>query len=340
MPRIAQLIAPGKIKIKEHPSLQAGPGEAIVQVGHAGICGTDLALFQGDYPVPLPHVCGHEFTGTVKQVGEGVDSEWVGKTVTAEINNTCLAFNRISLCPACRKGLPSHCLERTVTGIIKHNGAFADEVAVAAGALHKIPDNVDPLTATLTEPLAAALQTFVMSPPVQGDTIVVLGPGRLGILIVFVAALKGLKVLAVSRSPAKRERTLSYGAQWACSPDEAEQMIKENTEGLGANFVVDTTGNPDGITQALKLVQPCGTVCCKTTCGLPASGLDMTKLVVDEVRLQGSRCGPYEPALEILKTHHEKLKNLISSTRPLEETQAGLESASSENKVVLNIERL
>ena len=102
--------------------------------------------------------------------------------------------------------------------------------------------------------------------------------------------------------------------------------------------MIDTTGHADGITQALQCVQPRGTICCKTTCGLPATGLDMTKLVVDEVQLQGSRCGPFEPALEILKTHHEKLKNLITSTCPLEETQAALESAGKENKVVINME--
>lgn len=338
MPRIAQLTAPGKIQIQDSPSLKANPGEAIIQVKHAGVCGTDLALFSGDYPVPLPHVCGHEFTGTVKQVGQGVNSKWLGKTVTAEINNTCIAYNRKPLCSACKNGLPSHCLERTVTGIIQHPGAFAEEVAVAAGTLHEIPDSVDPLTATLAEPLAAALQTFNMSPITGDETIVVLGPGRLGILIVFVAALKGLKVLAISRSEGKQKRALDYGATWTCSPDEAEVLTKKNTEGLGADLVVDTTGNPDGITQALKLVRPRGTVCCKTTCGLPATGLDMTKLVVDEVNLQGSRCGPFEPAIKILKTHHEKLKHLITSTRPLEETQQALESAIKENKVVINME--
>mgnify|MGYP005649953853 FL=1 len=225
-----------------------------------------------------------------------------------------------------------------MTGIIQHSGAFAEEIAVAAGTLHEIPDSVDPLTATLAEPLAAALQTFIMSPITREETIVVLGPGRLGILIVFIAALKGLKVLAVSRSEAKRDRALDYGAIWTCSPDEAEVLIKKNTEGLGADLVVDTTGNPDGITQALKMVRPRGTVCCKTTCGLSPKGLDMTSLVVDEVRLQGSRCGPFEPALEILKTHHDKLKHLITSTRPLEETQAALESASKENKVVISMQ--
>lgn len=283
MPRIAQLIAPRKIRIQENLSLKAGPGEAVIQIKFAGICGTDLALFHGDYPVPLPHVCGHEFTGTVKQVGQGVNSKWLGKTVTSEINNTCIAYNREPLCSACIKGIPSHCLERTVTGIIQHPGAFAEEVVVASGTLHEIPDSIDPLTATLTEPLAAALQTFVLSQINEEEIIVVLGPGRLGILVVFVAALKGKKVLTVSRSKDKQIRALEYGATWACSPDDAESIIKENTKGLGADLVVDTTGNTDGITQALKLVRPKGTICCKTTCGLPTSGLDMTRLVVDEV---------------------------------------------------------
>ena len=101
--------------------------------------------------------------------------------------------------------------------------------------------------------------------------------------------------------------------------------------------MVDTTGRPEGITQALKLVRPRGIIACKTTCGLATNGLDITKLVVDEITLQGSRCGPFKPALEIIEKHHKKLKSLITSTRPLEEIQAALESTSQENKVVLNI---
>lgn len=337
MPRITQLTAPGKIEIKEREPLSAGPGEAIIEVQHAGICGTDLALFHGDYPVPLPHVCGHEFTGKVISVGEGTDKKWVGKTVTAEINNTCIAYGKKTLCAACEKGVPAHCQTRTVTGIINHEGAFADEVHVAAGTLHEIPSNVDPLIATLTEPLAAALQTFEMSPMQKNQTLVVLGPGRLGILIIFAASLKGIKTITVSRSEAKRNRALDFGAQHAFAPGKANDETKKITDGLGADMVVDTTGNPNGITQALKLVRPRGTIACKTTCGLPSTGIDMTQLVVDEVRLQGSRCGPFKPALEIISAHQEKLKSLITSTYPLEETQAALESASKENKVVLNI---
>ena len=337
MPRITQLIAPRKIKIKERSPLSADPGEAVIQVQHAGICGTDLALFHGDYPVPLPHVCGHEFMGRVTETGEGVDRKWIGKTVTAEINNTCLAYGKKSLCTACKKDVPSHCQTRTVTGIINHSGAFADEVKVAAGTLHEIPSNVDPLIATLTEPLAAALQTFVMSPIQKNETLVVIGPGRLGILITFAASLKGIKTIAVSRSKAKRNRAIQFGAQYAFAPDGAIEEIKNKTEGLGANMVVDTTGNPEGITQALKMVRPQGVIACKTTCGLPATGLDMTQLVVDEIRLQGSRCGPFEPALKIIQSHQQKLKSLITSIRPLKEAQAALESAVKEDKIVLNM---
>ena len=196
-----------------------------------------------------------------------------------------------------------------MTGIINHDGAFADEVKVAQGTLHEIPEGIEPATATLTEPLAAALQTFEMSPVTGGETVAVIGPGRLGILIVFVAALKGCRVITISRSDAKRQRSLDFGASQAFSPEQAEKDVKKITEGLGADIVVDATGQPDGITKALSLVRPRGIISVKTTCGLPAQGLDMTKLVVDEIRLQGSRCGPFGPALKILKEHQEITPN-------------------------------
>jgi len=337
MPRTAKIIAPGKIEIQEIDSLLAGPAEAVIEIQHAGVCGTDLAIFHGEHPISLPHVCGHEFTGKVKSVGNGVSKDWIGKNVTAEINNTCIAYSKIQLCAFCKKGLPSHCLTRTVTGIINHEGAFADEVKVAAGTLHEIHPNIDPLIATLTEPLAAALQTFEISPIEKNETLVVLGTGRLGILIVFVASLKGINTVAVSRSDAKRNRALEFGAHYAFAPDEAIEEIKKLTDGLGASSVIDTTGNPNGIDHALKMVRPRGTINCKTTCGLPSTGLDMTKLVVDEITLQGSRCGPFKPALKIIHEHQEKLKPFITSTHPLEEIQIALESALKENKVILTI---
>ena len=337
MPRIATLISPRHIEIQEHPPLKPSPFEAIIAVDTAGICGTDLALFSGDYSVPLPLVPGHEFTGKVIRIGDGLDKAWLDENVTAEINNTCLAYKKEPLCQACRLGIPSQCITRTVTGITNHPGAFADEVRVAAGTLHKIPKNLDPLAATLTEPLAAALQTFQMT-PVKGDEIVVIiGPGRLGILIIFVAALRGLNVIAVSRSEKKRKRALAFGAASVCSPKKAENLIKEQTKGLGADIVVDATGNSEGFHLAQALIRPRGTISVKTTCGLAIKDFDMTKMVVDEIRVQGSRCGPFKPAIELLEKHQDTLKKLITSVKPLEEVQSALQAANIEEKVLLKV---
>ncbi len=203
--------------------------------------------------------------------------------------------------------------------------------------MHEIPESVDSVTATLTEPLAAAIQTFEMTPVDKDETVVVLGPGRLGILIVFVAALKGARVIAVSRSESKRKRAVSYGATHAFSPESADAQIKSLTHELGADIVVDATGSAEGLAQAQQLVRPRGTISVKTTCGLPEHGLNITKLVVDEVSMQGSRCGPFQPALKLLEKHHERLRELITSVRSLDDAQSALGSAYNENKVVIKV---
>ncbi len=337
MPKIAVLIAPRTIEIHNREHAKPESQEVVIAVEAAGICGTDLALFSGDYQVQLPLVPGHEFTGTVIKVGKEVDEKWLGQRVTAEINNTCVAYKNHLLCHTCKHGLPNHCQVRSVTGIIDHDGAFAEEVVVPAGVLHAIPDSLDFITASLTEPLAAALQTFVVTPVTGKETVVVLGAGRIGILVTFVAALKGLRVIAVSRSVSKRERALQYGATNAFSPATASLEVKGLTNGVGADIVVDATGTPEGLNEALSLVRPQGIVSIKTTCGILSQGLDVTRLVVDEICLQGSRCGPFGPAIEILDQHQKQLRGLITSIRALDEARSALMSATTEDKVVFQI---
>lgn len=338
MPLAATLTAPKTLELQDRPDPEPGPGEVVISVEHAGVCGTDLALYSGDYPVPLPLVCGHEFVGIVTAASRKADETWIGKRVTAEINNTCTAYQSPTPCRACLRGMPNHCQNRTVTGILSKDGAFAEKVVVPAGVLHEIPAHVDPVAATLTEPLAAALQTFEMTPPQEGDVVVVLGPGRLGVLIVFAAAVvHNLEVIAVARTEEKRRRALQFGAAHACPPEEAGPLTKSLTGGLGADIVIDATGRPEGFAQALGLVRPRGTIAAKTTCGLPAEGLDMTKLVVDELCVQGSRCGPFQPALDILSRHQDRLKKLITSMQPLHKAPEAVESAFHENKVLLSM---
>lgn len=338
MPKIAVLSEPKHIEIQNRGSLKPGSQEVIVSVETAGICGTDLAIFSGDYKVKLPLVLGHEFVGKVTATGKGVASEWMDRRVTAEINNTCIAYKAESLCRPCYIGLSNHCQKRTVTGIIGHHGAFAEEIAIPAGALHKIPDTLDPQVAVLTEPLAAALQTFELISDKRPGTVAVLGPGKLGILIVFVAVLRGHHVIAVTRSGLKRKRALNFGAKEVFSPEEAESGIKNLTEGMGVDIVVDTTGHPDGINQALKIIRPRGTIAIKTTCGLNKKGIDMTKMVVDEIRIQGSRCGPFAPAIELLQIYPDQFRKLITTVRSLDEAQSAIESAYDQPKIIFQMQ--
>ncbi|QPJ66586.1 MAG: alcohol dehydrogenase catalytic domain-containing protein [Candidatus Nitrohelix vancouverensis] len=337
MPAFARLIHPGSIRIEDAPSLQPGPGEVIVKTELAGVCGTDLALYAGDYATPLPLVIGHEYVGSVGSVGEGVDKQWIGKRVAPEINNTCAALRLKTQCVACRKGMSGHCLTRTVTGIVNSDGAFAEQTRTASGNLHHVPDSLDSNIAVLAEPLAAALQTFETLSLAGDETVVVLGPGRLGILIVFAAHLKGLKVIAVSRSDHKRQRALKFGAAHACAPEHAVDQVMELTEDFGADIVVDATGQPGGLAQAQDLVRPRGVIAAKTTCGLPSDGLDLTRLIVNEIRIQGSRCGPFAPALKILESHQERLRSLITASYPLQKINEALSAANREDKITIRI---
>jgi len=337
MPLFAVITEPNKIELQEKADLIPKPQEVIIAPEVTGICGTDLALFSGDYQVPLPLTPGHEFVGKVIEVGKGVDKSWLDKKVTGEINNTCIAYKWDPLCKACRIGLPNHCLKRSVLGIINHNGAFAEQVAVPAGALHKIPDSIPSQTAVLIEPLAAALQTFDLSPVKPSDTVVVIGCGRLGILIIFAAILKGLNPIAITRSEEKRYRAMNFGVKRAFFPKDAEKEIKSLTGGLGADMVVESTGDPEGLSLALDLIRPRGTIALKTTCGLPTQGFNTTQVAVDEICIQGSRCGRFYPAIEILNKHQKQLGSLISSIHPLNEIQSAFESAKTESKTLIDI---
>ena len=210
-------------------------------------------------------------------------------------------------------------------------------MAVPAGTLHNIPESIHSKTAVLIEPLAAALQTFDLSPAKPADTVVVVGCGRLGILIIFAAILKGLNPIAITRSEEKRHRAISFGVQHAFSPKDAEKEIKSLTGGLGADIVVESTGNPEGLSLALDLIRPRGTIALKTTCGLPTKGFNATQVAVDEICIQGSRCGRFYPAIEILDKNQKQLLSLISSIHPFNEIESAFEAAKTESKVLLDI---
>lgn len=333
--RAAVLEGPRRLVVRPRAVRAPGPLEARVRVLAAGICGTDLALCSGDYPVPLPLVPGHEWVGVVEAVGPAVIPEMVGSRVVGEINDTCRSRDRDPGCAACDADLERHCLDRTVTGIIRADGAWATDLVVPALNLHAVPSGVSDAHAVLTEPLAAAIQTFELAPVFPGDHVVILGTGRLGALIAQVARLRGARVIAVSRTPEKRKRALKLGLKAALAPGEhLPREVRAITGPLGADLVVEATGHPDGLSTALALVRPRGTIALKTTCGLPAR-LDLTRAVVDEVQISTSRCGPFAKALTMLREGHLKLNPLITATLPLDRVHEGLELATAGGKVLL-----
>ncbi|MGI8967864.1 MAG: MDR/zinc-dependent alcohol dehydrogenase-like family protein [Chloroflexota bacterium] len=253
--------------------------EALIRVHRAGICGTDLEVVRG---YKGSHgVLGHEFVGTVV---EAADEAWVGRRVCGEINVTC------GDCAFCRRGLSSHCLQRTVLGILNHPGAFAEFVALPMANLHAVPPAVTDDEAVFAEPLAAAYQILEQVSIQQGDRAVVLGDGRLGILCAQVLKSAGAMVEVVG----KHSRKLTVLADRGIS-------VRERTEGLPEQsaLVIEATGSASGLVDALALVEPRGTIVLKSTF-VGDTPFDLSPAVVNEVTLIGSRCGPFPRALDAL----------------------------------------
>jgi threonine dehydrogenase-like Zn-dependent dehydrogenase len=338
--RAAVLVAPRALRVVERPPPEPGRNEVLIRVSYAGICGTDLALFRGDYHADLPLVLGHEFCGRVVATGGGVSEKWRDAYVAAEINSTCLTRREADPCPLCRRELPNHCANRRVLGIRAADGAFADRVVVPEGALHPLPADLSPWAGVLVEPVAAALRTFELTPVSPGDAVVVLGAGRLGLLVTCVARSYGARVFAVSRAEATRSLARRFGAHDAldaADPD-APAAVRRVTGGVGADVVVECTGRPEGLMHALAYVRPRGAVALKTTCGIAAPGVDVTGLAVREITVQGSRCGPFGKAIERLASGLVPVDDYVSGVYPLEDAAGALEAAGRSTKVLLEID--
>lgn len=335
--KAAVLVSPEQLEIEEREIQSVMPEEALVEVAYCGICGTDMAIYSGKYKVPLPQILGHEFSGDVIEVGSRKHIAWVGKSVTAEINNTCISYDRQARCAACTRNMPHHCQQRTVMGIIGAAGAFAECVVVPVRNLHELPEGIGPTEAVFIEPLAAALQTFELTALVKGSQVAVVGLGRLGLLVSIVARARGAEVIGIDRSKQKRARAARFGiavvegdnpAQWSAA-------VKKRSDGLGADVVVEATGSPGGVELAMELVRPRGVLALKSTPGEAVNRLDVTRLVVNEIRLQGSRCGPFDKAIAFLLEHRPDVTSLISRTFPLREIQDAFRVALDERKVLI-----
>lgn len=256
---------------------------------------------------------GHEFVAEVIEVGSDVSSEWRGKRVVAEINQWC------GSCPQCERGHYSHCLNRKVIGIRDHPGAFAEQLVVKAGTLHELPDNVSDRQAVFIEPLAAAFRIVEQLHKRNYGDLLIVGAGRLGQLIARVMALQGKAVKIVTRYP--RQRELLKQLPVDCI---TESEVRANS----FDVAVDATGHPAGLQLALSALRPLGCCVMKSSYHEPVS-IDLSQLVIDEIELIGSRCGPFEVAIDALAAGEIEIDPLVDRVYPLDEFEAAYRAAQS-----------
>ena len=296
----------GNLRLRDLPLPEPGPDEVLIRVLLAGVCRTDLEVLRG-YRA-FTGVPGHEFVGVV----EGpADSPWLGRRVVGEINITC------GNCDLCCRGLSRHCRQRQVLGMSGRHGAFAQYLTLPAANLHPVPEGIPDEAAVFTEPLAAALAVTDAAPNLAESRSLVVGDGTLGLLCAFVLAVCGAEVHLAGHYPEHLRLAEPYGVSGYLEQDLTERDY---------DMVIEASGSPTGLALALKRVRPRGTVVLKSTYK-GQFPLETSTLVVPEVRLVGSRCGPFSAALRLLAQGWIDPRVLISRSFPLADGTAALDFA-------------
>jgi len=287
----------GRLRLRHDvPRPSPAVGEALVRVVAAGICNTDLELVRGYYP--YTGVLGHEFVGVV----EG-NSSLAGQRVVGEINAVC------GDCRACREGRRTHCERRTVLGIVRRDGAFAEYLTLPEENLHPVPDDVPTDVAVFTEPLAAALEVQEQVTVTPGTSVLVVGDGKLGHLVAQTLALTGCELRVVGRHESKLALLAARGIRSV-----AESSVASGTYDLA----VECTGDASGFELAQRALRPRGTLVMKSTYAGRLT-LDASSVVVNELTLIGSRCGPFPKALALLAARAVNVVPLVQARYPLDQ---------------------
>ena len=282
------------------------PDEALIRIRKAGICSTDLELVKGYYP--YTGILGHEFVGEVLEADEAF---WIGQRVVGEINVVC------NQCEQCLNGRSTHCENRTVLGIVDRNGTFAEITSLPINNLHRVPDSVPDEMAVFTEPLAAALEIQGQVQIRPDDRVLLIGAGRLGQLIAQTLALTGCDLRVVARHAHQQGLLKSRGIRI---------ITEEEIQPWRWDVVVEATGSPGGFYLARQAVRPRGMLVLKSTY---KGNLDVnfSSIVVDEIHIIGSRCGPFEPALRLMESRQVDPTVLIADEFKLADVLKAFERA-------------
>jgi alcohol dehydrogenase len=304
------------LKPIQKPLPKLRPGWALVRVRLAGICNTDVEILRGYHR--FHGVPGHEFVGEVVElrgVSTALRKLWLGKRVAGEINVACTAYGFTPVCDFCRRGLKTHCTRRTVLGIVAHDGAFAEFLALPLENLHAIPPSVPDEKAVFIEPLAAACQILDQIPIRSFPSAAVLGDGKLAQLIALVLQAAGCKVTLYGKHAAKLKLARKAGIRTKKVRDHARDLEPgKETHRL----VVEATGSPTGLLLAQHMTEPRGTLLLKSTFH-GAARVETWPIVVKEITVVGSRCGPFAKAIQLLRSRKVDPTPLITRVFALNE---------------------
>ena len=314
----------GKLKATSQPLPKLRPGWALVRVRLAGICNTDVEIlrgYRGFFGTP-----GHEFVGEVTEmhgVSAAAKEKWLGQRVCGEINVSCCAYGFKPVCDFCRRGLKTHCARRTVLGIVNHDGAFAEYLALPIENLHVVPKNVTDEQAVFVEPLAAACEILDQVNVKKFRCAAVLGDGKLAQLIARVLRTAIPRVVMYGKHEEKLALARRAGIQTRKVRGDASDLkrIKENFR-----LVVEATGSPSGLALAQHIAEPRGTLVLKSTFH-DAAPVETWPIVVKEITVVGSRCGPFGKAIALLRSGKIDPRSLVTRTFPLAEAQRAISSA-------------
>ena len=308
-----------RFTLDEVPDPAPGPGQALVAVHAAGICGTDVHATQGLFPWTPPLVLGHEYTGIIQDVGRGVSKRLIGRAVACEPSYGC------GRCPECKEERVSQCPKCTRVG------GFTERVALPVANLHPLPQGLDPVTAALTEPAScclAGLEQFAMP---RGATVLVIGGGIMGLLTMVIAKRRGAKKLILS-DPLEERRTMAKRVGASVVVDPVKENLRERvlalTGGRGADVACEAVGKPELVAEALALVRPTGVL---QLVGVNPKGsslpLDLFDVHYREITIHGAfgRGRSFRRALKLMPTLG--VKSLITARFPLEQTEAAFAHA-------------
>jgi alcohol dehydrogenase len=310
----------GRVELRSSAAPGRLAGYALIRLLTGGICNTDLELQRRYYG--FTGTPGHEFVG---EVVDADSTEWIGRRVVGEINLACTE------CTWCKRGQGRHCPHRTVLGIVRHAGAFAEFLTLPERNLRLVPESVSTSRAVFTEPLAAACQILDQVAIPAGSSVAVLGDGKLGLLIAQVLQAHGARVLQFGRHAGK----LAISARKGVAVEIAGGHLPE----AEFRWVVDATGSPEGLRAAVRMTEPCGTVVMKSTVHGEVA-LDSAPMIVNEITLVGSRCGRFEPALALLQNDAVDVESMISECTRLSDAPLAFETAARKGvlKVLMNNE--